>query len=64
METTAVKDIPQELLIGASLKDELLGDRKLRPTEAAEKNLLPTAEDVKNEKSHRNILSGELQARK
>ena len=59
METVAVKDIPREMLIGANLKDELLGDRKLKPTEAAEKNVLPSAEDVKNEKSHRNILSGE-----
>ena len=58
MEAVAVKDIPRELLIGASLKDELLGDRKLKPTEAAEKIVLPSAEDVKNEKSHRNILSG------
>ena len=58
MEAVAVKDIPKEMLIGASLKDELLGDRKLKPTEATEKIVLPSAEDVKNEKSHRNILSG------
>merc|ERR1712029_760712 len=58
METVAIKDIPREMLIGATLKDELLGDRNLRPTEAAEKNVLPTAEDVKSERSHRNILSG------
>merc|ERR1712045_663303 len=58
METVAIKDIPREMLIGATLKDELLGDRNLRPTEATEKNVLPTAEDVKSEKSHRNILSG------
>ena len=58
METLTVKDIPREMLIKDSLKGELLGDRKLRPTEAAEKNVLPSAEDVQTEKKHQSILNG------
>merc|ERR1712241_890996 len=49
MDTLTVKDSP---------KGELLGDRKLRPTEAAEKNVLPSAEDVQTEKKHQSILNG------
>merc|ERR1712001_518138 len=49
MDTVTIKD---------SLKGELLGDRKLRPTEAAEKNVLPSAEDVQTEKKHQSILNG------
>ena len=60
MENIAVKDIPQEKLIKNSLKDELLGEHNLKHTEAAEKIVLPTAEDVKLEKNHQNILSGIL----
>ena len=58
METIAVKDIPREMLIGNTLKDELLAEHKLKPTEAGEKNILPSAEDVKHEKNHQNILTG------
>merc|ERR1712025_131688 len=58
MENIAVKDIPQEKLIKNSLKDELLGEHNLKHTEAAEKIVLPTAEDVKTEKNHQNILNG------
>ena len=58
METLTIKDIPREMLIKDSLKGELLGDRKLRPTEAAEKNVLPSAEDVQTEKKHQSILNG------
>ena len=58
MDTLTIKDIPREMLIKDSLKGELLGDRKLRPTEAAEKNVLPSAEDVQTEKKHQSILNG------
>merc|ERR1712079_232881 len=58
MDTVTIKDIPREMLIKDSLKGELLGDRKLRPTEAAEKNVLPSAEDVQTEKKHQSILNG------
>ena len=58
METVAVKDIPQNMLIGSNLKEQLLGERNLKHTEAAEKNVLPSAEDVKSEKNHQNILTG------
>merc|ERR1711976_732559 len=57
METVAVKDIPQNLL-GSNLKEQLLGEHNLKHTEAAEKNVLPSAEDVKSEKNHLNILTG------
>ena len=59
METVAVKDIPQNLLIGSNLKEQLLGEHNLKHTEAAEKNVLPSAEDVKSEKNHLNILIGQ-----
>ena len=44
--------------IGESLKGELLQEHSLKPTAPAEKNILPSAEDVKQEKTHQNILSG------
>merc|ERR1719219_1218546 len=56
--TTPVKDLPKDLLIAEGLKGELLKEHTLKPTEASEKNLLPTAEDVKQEKDHQNILTG------
>ena len=46
--------------IGETLKGELLKEHALKPTEANEKNVLPTAEDVKQEKTHQSILSGVL----
>ena len=60
MESISVKDIPQNMLIGNSLKEQLLGERKLKPTEAAEKNVLPSVEDVQSEKNHQNILTGKF----
>eukprot|EP00092_Neocalanus_flemingeri_P039232 GFUD01042710.1.p1 GENE.GFUD01042710.1~~GFUD01042710.1.p1 ORF type:complete len:176 (+),score=67.70 GFUD01042710.1:55-582(+) len=56
--STTVKDLPKDLLIADGLKGELLKEHKLKPTEATEKNLLPTAEDVQQEKTHQNILTG------
>ena len=57
--TTPVANIPKDLLIGEVLKDEILKEHNLKPTEATEKNILPSAEDVKQEKTHQNMLSGE-----
>ena len=48
-------DLPR---IGDNLKGELLKEHALKPTQSQEKNVLPTAEDVKQEKTHQNILSG------
>merc|ERR1712038_1265545 len=58
MTSTCVKDIPRELLIAESLKTELTTERSLRPTEAGERNTLPSAEDVNLEKSHQSFISG------
>ena len=58
MEAVAVKDIPKEMLIANTLKEQLLADHKLKPTESGEKNILPSAEDVRTEKNHQNILTG------
>ena len=57
--TTPVANLPKDLLIGTVLKDEILKEHNLKPTEASEKNILPSAEDVKQEKTHQNMLSGE-----
>merc|ERR1712062_144633 len=56
--STPVAKLPKDLLIGEGLKDEILKEHNLKPTEATEKNVLPSAEDVKQEKTHQNILSG------
>ena len=58
MSTTTVKDLPKELLIADNLKGELLTEHNLKHTEATEKNPLPTAEDLKQEKTHQNIITG------
>ena len=55
---TPVARLPKDLLIGEDLKDEILKEHILKPTEATEKNVLPSAEDVKQEKNHQNMLSG------
>jgi len=57
--STTVKDLPKEVLIADGLKGELLGgDIKLKPTDSTEKNVLPTAEDMKKEKTHEGIMTG------
>lgn len=58
MSSTSVAEIPRELLIGDGLKEELLAERTLKPTEAGERNTLPTAEDVKLEKEHQSFING------
>ena len=59
--STTVADLPKDLLIAEGLKGELLKEHNLKPTEATEKNVLPSAEDVQQEKTHQNILTGKLQ---
>ena len=54
--SSPVKDLPK---IASDLKGELLKERSLKPTEAQEKNVLPSADDVKQEKTHQNIMTGE-----
>ena len=49
------KEMPR---IQDALKGELLKEHSLKKTEANEKNVLPSAEDVKQEKTHQNMLSG------
>ena len=49
------KDLPK---IADQLKGEILAERSLKPTEAQEKNVLPSADDVKQEKNHQNIMTG------
>ena len=51
----AVKDLPK---MGDSLKGELLSPRHLKETTVAEKNVLPTAEDVAAEKTHQGLIDG------
>ena len=53
--SSQVKDLPK---IASDLKGELLKERSLKPTEAQEKNVLPSADDVKQEKTHQNIMTG------
>ena len=50
------KDLPK---IADDLKGELLKERSLKSCESMEKNFLPSAEDLKQEKTHQNILTGE-----
>ena len=57
---TPVNEIPKDLLIAEGLKGELLAERTLKPTEAAEKIVLPSADDMKQEKNHENILTGSV----
>ena len=53
-------EVPKECLIKSGLKDELLKEHSLKPTEASEKNILPSAEDLKQEKTHQNMLTGKM----
>lgn len=50
-----MKDLPK---IGAGLKDQLLGNHNLKHQEAEERNVLPTAADIKGEKAHQGVLHG------
>ena len=53
--SSPAKDLPK---IADQLKGEILAERSLKPTEAQEKNVLPSADDVKQEKNHKNIMTG------
>jgi len=50
-----VEELPK---IEGSLKEELVKQHELKKTEVAEKNVLPSAEDLKAEKTHEGILKG------
>jgi len=42
----------------STLKEELVKDHELKKTEVSEKNILPSAEDLKAEKVHEGVLKG------
>ncbi len=52
---SAVKDLPK---IDNTLKGELEKDHQLKHTEVTEKNVLPSAEDVAQEKTHQGLIKG------
>jgi len=54
-DAPALKDLPK---IEGSLKDELVKPHDLKKTEVTEKIALPTAEDLKQEKTHEGVLKG------
>jgi len=56
MRAVRVKDLPKDKLLSASVKDELLGEHNLKPTDSTVKNILPTVEDLKQEKVHQGIM--------
>jgi hypothetical protein len=55
MASPCVNDLPK---IANTLKGELEQDHKLKPTEVTEKQVLPTADDVKAEKTHQGLIQG------
>merc|ERR1712095_177361 len=50
-----VEELPK---IEGSLKEELVKEHDLKKTEVSEKNILPSAEDLKAEKVHEGVLKG------
>jgi len=54
-DAPALKDLPK---IEGSLKDELVKPHDLKKTEVAEKTVLPSAEDLKQEKAVEGIIKG------
>ena len=54
-ESPSTKDLPK---IDNSLKGELLKEHNLKATEVNEKVVLPSADDVKQEKNHQGIMEG------
>jgi len=54
-DAPALKDLPK---IEGSLKDELVKPHDLKKTEVSEKSVLPSAEDLKQEKTHEGVLKG------
>merc|ERR1711997_642187 len=55
MSSPAVKDLPT---IANGLKGELEKDHQLKKTSTTEKQVLPSADDVKAEKTHQGLLQG------
>jgi len=54
-DAPALKDLPK---IEGSVKDELIKQHDLKKVETAEKNVLPSAEDMKQEKAVEGVLKG------
>jgi len=53
--TPAVKDLPK---IDQTLAGQIATEHKLKNVEVTEKNVLPSAEDLKQEKTHQGLLKG------
>jgi len=58
MSGDAPKTVEELPKIEGSLKDELVKQHELKKTEVAEKNVLPSAEDLKQEKLHEGVFKG------
>jgi len=56
---SAVKDLPK---VEANLKNEIEKPSELKHVEVAEKVILPSAEDLKQEKTHESLIKGIEQA--
>jgi len=54
-EVLSVKDLPK---LDDHIKDEIVKDVQLKHIEVTEKVVLPTAEDIKQEKVHESLLQG------
>ncbi|TRY80839.1 hypothetical protein TCAL_04857 [Tigriopus californicus] len=52
---SALKDLPN---LQGNIKDEIMSPHKLKETLITEKNVLPTAEDVQQEKTHQGLIQG------
>jgi len=57
MESPAVKDLPK---LDTQISQEIAKDHNLKKVEVTEKIVLPTAEDVKAEKTHQGLIEGML----
>jgi len=55
MSSPAVKDLPT---IDNGIKEELEKDHQLKKTSVTEKQVLPSADDIKAEKTHQGIMQG------
>jgi len=55
MESPAVKDLPK---LDTQISQEIAKDHNLKKVEVTEKIVLPTAEDVKAEKTHQGLIEG------
>jgi len=55
MESPAVKDLPK---LDTQISQEIAKDHNLKKVEVTEKIVLPTAEDMKAEKTHQGMIEG------